>query len=84
MEIECSRAYLLLEPELFQLQVLDLPTSTARQDALHCRRATADLYGNVVPELPPDLRYSKKFATHLQRSVEFCLGTLEGHSCLSM
>ena len=73
VEINISRAYLLLEPELFHLQVLLF---------LHPRRAkmpfTAEespLILTSIPELPADLRNTKNFATDLQRSIQFGLST---------
>ena len=83
LEVNFSRTYLLLEPELFHLQMLHFPTSTARQDALDCRRVTVDLYVNVVAELPAELRYSKNFATHLQRSIQFWFRTRQSDTRLN-
>ena len=74
---------LLLEPELFHLQVLDFPTSTARQGAFDCRRITVDLDLNVISELPAELRNTKNFEAHLQRSIPFGLSTQESDTSLS-
>ena len=78
MEINISRAYLLLEPELFHLQMLHFP---------HPRRAkmpfTAEespLILTSIPELPAELRTTKNFATDLQRSIQFGLSTRQSGS----
>ena len=68
MEVNFSRAYLLLEPELFHLQVLHIPASTTR-------RITVDLDLHVISEPPAELRNTMNFATHLQRSIQFGLST---------
>ena len=62
LEVNFSRGHLLLEPELFHLQELYFPTSTALQDALDCRRITVDLDLNVISGLRAKLRNTKNFA----------------------
>ena len=83
VDVNFSRAYLLLEPELFHLQVLHVPASMACQDAFDCRRNTVDLDLHGISELPTKLRNTKYFAARLQRSIQFGLSTRQNDTRLS-
>ena len=82
-KINFYRAHLLLEPELLELQMLHFPASTARQDAFDCRRITVDLNLHVISELPTELRNTKIFAAHLQRSIQFGLSNRQRNTRLN-
>ena len=83
LEVNFSRTYLLLEPDLFHLQMLHFPTSTARQDAFDRRRITVDLDLHVISELPAELRNTKNLATHFQRCIQSSLSARQSDTRLS-
>ena len=60
-----------------------LPTSTARQDALHCRGVSVNRTLHVVPELSAEVRFSKNTATNFKRCDKFGFGSRRSNSCWS-
>ena len=83
LEVNFSRTHLLLEPELFHLQVLHSLASTARQDSDRRRITPLILISMSSPSSLQNCEITKNFATHFQRCTQFSLSARQSDTRLS-